>query len=63
MERLTCKQGTIIVDDPSGDTKSVDDMIFDEVDYVGGFNFSERDSLCPLREVISYQKDELMTFS
>ena len=51
------------MDDPSGDTKSVDDLMFDEVDHVGGFNFSERDSLCPLREVISYRKDEPMTSS
>jgi len=36
------------MDDSSGDAKSVDDMIFDEVDHVGGFNFSERDNFCPL---------------
>jgi len=33
--------GTIIMDDPPGDTKSMDDMVFDEVDHIGGFNFSE----------------------
>jgi len=49
------------VDNLSGDTKLVDDMMLDEVDHVGGFNFSERDSLCPLLEEISYRKDEPMT--
>jgi len=28
-------------------TKLVDDMMFDEVNHVGGFNFSERDNLWP----------------
>jgi len=46
------------MDDQSGDTIQVDDMMFDEADHVGDFNFSEQDSFCPLREVISYRKDE-----
>ena len=37
------------------------DMVFDEVNNVICFNFSERYSLCPLWKVISYRKDELMT--
>ena len=36
IERLTCELGTIVVDDSSGNTKSVDDMMFDEIDHVGG---------------------------
>jgi len=42
---LTCELETIIVDDPFGDTKSVDDMVFDEADHIGGFNFNKWDSL------------------
>ena len=63
IERLACVLGTIVVDGPSWFTKSVNDMMSDEVDHVGGFNFSERDVLCPLWEVISYRKDEPMTSS
>jgi len=51
------------MNDLSSDTKSVDDMMFDKVDHVGGFNFNERNSLGPLWEVIVYYKDEPMTFS
>jgi len=50
------------MDNPPGDAKLVDDMVFDEVDYIGGFNFSERCSFRPLKEIIGYRKDELMTF-
>ena len=46
-KKLAYKMGTIIVDDPSGNTKSVDDMVFDEVNYVNGFNFGERHGFCP----------------
>ena len=42
IERLACKLETIIVNDPPWDTKLVDDMMFDEVYHVDGFNFSER---------------------
>jgi len=38
------------VDDPSGDIKSVDDMVFDEVNNIGSFNLSERYKFCPFRE-------------
>ena len=34
IKQLACKLGTIVVDDPSGDTKSVDDIVFDEVDHI-----------------------------
>jgi len=30
------------MDDPSRDTKSMDDMVFDEVNNIGDFNLSER---------------------
>jgi len=45
---LARKLRTIVMNDPPGDTKSVDDMVFDEVNNIGGFNFSERYSFCPL---------------
>ena len=51
------------MDDPPGDTKSMDYMVFDEVSNIGGFNFSERYDFCPFREVIGYRKNELMTSS
>ena len=54
--------GTIIVNDTPGDTKSMDDMVFDEGDYIGGFNFNEWYNFRPLWEVIGYRKDEPMTF-
>jgi len=45
---LASKLRTIVMDDPSGDTKSVDDMESDEVNNVIRFNFSEWYSFCPL---------------
>jgi len=45
----------------AGDTKSMDDMVFDEVDNISGFNFNKQCSFCPLCEVIGYHKDEPMT--
>ena len=30
------------MDDPLGDTKSVDDIVFDEASNITGFNFSEQ---------------------
>jgi len=32
---LACKFGTIVMNDLPGDPKSMDDMIFNEVDYIG----------------------------
>jgi len=63
IERLTYELGTIVMDDPSEDTKSVDKMMSDEINHVGGFNFNKRNNFYPLWEVISYRKDEPMTFS
>ena len=40
--------GTVIVDDPPRDTKSMDDMVFDEINHVRGFDFSQWYGLCPL---------------
>ena len=42
------------MDDPSRDTKSMDDMVFDEVNNISRFNFSKRYN-------VSYRKDEPMT--
>jgi len=50
------------MDDPPGDTKSMDDMVFNEVNTVGSLNFSEWYSFRPFRKVISYSKNKLMTF-
>jgi len=36
------------MDDPSGDTKLVDDMVFDEVNNISRFNFSEQYNFYPL---------------
>jgi len=33
--------GIIVMDDTPGDTKLVDDMVFDEVDHISGLNFNE----------------------
>ena len=40
--------GTIIMDDPPGDTKSMDDMVFDEINHIRGFDFNQWYSFCPL---------------
>jgi len=49
------------MDDPSRNTKSLDDMVFDKVNKFGSFNFDEQYSFYPLGEVIGYYKYELMT--
>ena len=38
-------------------------MVFDEVNKVGSFNFSERYNFCPLGEVIDYCENKPMTAS
>ena len=38
--------GDIVIDDSFGDTISVDDMMSNEVNHVGGFNFNEQNNLC-----------------
>ena len=42
IELLARKLWSTVMDDPSGDTKSMDDMVFDEVNNIGDFNLSER---------------------
>ena len=54
IEYLTYKLGTVIMDDPPRDTKSMDDMVFDKINHVGSFNFHKWYTLYPLLEVISY---------
>jgi len=51
------------MDDPSGDTKSMDDIVFEEVDDISRFNLSKRYDFCLLWKVTSYCKDEPMTSS
>ena len=50
------------MDDPPGDTKSIDDMVFDEVDYVNSLNFDERYHFRLLRKVVGNFKDVPMSF-
>ena len=49
------------MDEPLGDTKSADDMVFVEVNNIGSFNFRERYNFRPLWEVIDYREDKSMT--
>ena len=44
------------MDDPPGDTKLMYDVVLDEVNNVGSFNFSEWHDFCPLEKVISYRR-------
>jgi len=53
----------IVMDNPPENTKSINDMVFDEVNYATGFNFCERYDFRTLWEVINYCKDESMTSS
>jgi len=62
IEWLACKLGTIVVDGPPADTKSVDDLVFDEVDHINDLNFSKQCNFCSFWEVIGYHKDKPMTF-
>jgi len=48
--------------DLPGDTKLVDDMVFDEADNIYGFNFSKQRSFRLLCEVVSYRKNRPMIF-
>ena len=50
------------MNDPPRDTKFVDNMVFDEVVHISELNLLEWCSFCPLLKVISYCKDEPMTF-
>ena len=53
----------IVIDDPPGDTKSMYDMVFDEANNIGSFNFDEPYNFRTLWEVIGYSEDEPMTSS
>jgi len=46
------------VNDYPRNTKSMDDMVFNEVNNITCFNFSERYNFCPLQKVIGYSKDQ-----
>ena len=41
IEYLACKLGTVIMDDPPRDTKSMDDIVFDEINHVESFDFNQ----------------------
>jgi len=60
---LAHKLETIVMDDPPGDTKSMDDMVSDEINNIGSFNFSKWYSFRPFREVIGYSENEPMISS
>jgi len=51
------------VNDLPENTKSVDDMMFDEVNNIDCFNFGEQYDFCLLREVVGYCEDEPMMSS
>ena len=38
---LACKLGTVVMNNPPGDTKSMDDMVFNEVNHVENFDFNK----------------------
>ena len=50
------------MDDPPGNTKSMYDIVFDEVNNIGSFNFDERHGFCLFCKVIGYSEDKSMTF-
>ena len=56
-EWLGYKLGTIVVNDPPGNTKSVNDMVFDEIDHISYFNLYEQCNFRLFWEVIDYRKD------
>lgn len=49
------------MDDSPWHTKAIDDVLLDKLNSIGGFDFSERDSLCPFGKIISYWQDEPMS--
>ena len=51
------------MDDPLGNTKSVDDMVFDEANNIGSFNFGERYSFSTLQKLLGYSKDKPWPFT
>lgn len=39
LECLTDKLGSVVMDNQSWDTEAIDDIEFDELSHIGGFNF------------------------
>ena len=62
IEYLACKLGTVIMDDLPRDTESMDDMVFDEINHVGSFDFNQWYGFCPLWKVIGYRQDKPVSF-
>lgn len=62
LERVSDKRGTIVMDDLSRDAEAINDVVFNEHDYVISFDFSERDGLCPFGKIIGYCQDKPMSF-
>ena len=50
------------MNDPLGYTKSIDDMVFNEVDYVGSLNFGEWYCLRLFGKVLGDHEDIPMSF-
>jgi len=46
--RILCKLGTIVMNNPHEDTKSMDDMVFNKVNHIGSFDFNKWYIICPL---------------
>ena len=59
---MTCKLGTVIMNNPPGYTKSIDDVMFNEVDYVGSLNFNKWYCFRPFGKVLGDCKDISMSF-
>lgn len=52
----------LIMDSPSVCTKLANDMVLNEGEHVGGFDYNEQNSLYPFREVIGYHDNALVVF-
>ena len=48
IEYLAYKLGTIIMNNPPGDSKSMGDMVKNEVNHAESFDFNKWYSFCPL---------------
>lgn len=54
LERLSDELRTIIIDNPSWDAEMVDDVVFDKLNHIMGFDLSKRVTPCPFAKIISY---------
>ncbi|MFG1569927.1 hypothetical protein ACDT16_13660 [Staphylococcus aureus] len=62
VKRMTYELMSVVIDDPSGNTEAVNDVVFNEVDHIRGFHFHQRYRFCPLGEVVRNGKDKPVPF-